>query len=449
MTRFLILIVVLFDISSSQAQHTSLVNKCSEEYNLGFEVTTDNDKPLGWLSYNRKNGYKVGIDSTEKHGGKHSLLIEKVDLQDQTYGAQSIGVIPAKYEGKEIEVKAYMKLESVSGFIDLGVAIDDEDYDRIKYVSLDNKKYSGTKEWRQYSIKIPLSKYARYIRIWPTLVGAGKLWIDDIQILIDGKDISLARLKPSFDLTSREYIPYGNNLAKGAYIKVREADLYYETYGKGEPLLLLHGNSQSIYAFKKQIIELSKHYKVIAVDTRGQGKSTDLSSTALSYNLFAEDMKTLLDSLHIPKTNILGWSDGGNTGLIMAFKYPAYVNKLAVMGANMFPTDQAVRKSILKEVGKTIGKLKTKSDDKSKMQVRLYTMLLNEPNITVENLKGIEAPVLVMAGEKDMILEKHTKYIADQIPSSQLYIFKGATHYAPVEVVSEFNNRVMRFFRVK
>jgi pimeloyl-ACP methyl ester carboxylesterase len=115
------------------------------------------------------------------------------------------------------------------------------------------------------------------------------------------------------------------------------------------------------------------------------------------------------------------------------------------MGAVMFATEEAISGSILKEIKKSILGLEAKSDDRSKQQARLFTMLLNEPHITVENLKQIQAPVLVMAGVKDMVLEKHTKYIAANIPSSQLVIFEGATHYAPVEIVAEFNSRLKAF----
>ena len=445
MVRVITFILVSFSITFAQAQGTTLPNQKPHEFNLGFEITTDHNLPYLWVGHQQKNDYKIITDSTEKHSGKRSLLIEKTDPLKPSSMLQSLGTIPAKYEGKEMEVKVYLKFESVSDFVSLGIAVDDADYDRIKYAQVDYKKLKGTSDWKEYSVKIPLPKEGRYIRIWPGLAGTGKLWVDDIRILIDGKDISQAGLKPDFDSVPHPYIPYGNNPGAGAYVKVNKANIYYETYGKGEPLLLLHGNSQSIFALKKQIIEFSKYYKVIAVDTRGQGKSKDLSTDPLTYDLFAEDMKTVLDSLHISKTNIYGWSDGGNTGLIMAYKYPSYVNKLAVMGAVMFATEEAISGSILKEVKKSILALEAKSDDHSKQQARLFTMLLNEPNITVEDLKQIQAPVLVMAGVKDMVLEKHTKYIAANIPSSQLVIFEGATHYAPVEIVAAFNSRLKAF----
>src|ERR1700744_1584277 len=133
----------------------------------------------------------------------------------------------------------------------------------------------------------------------------------------------------------------------------------------------MHGNGQSIVAFNNQIADLSKKYRVIAVDTRGQGKSTDESTGALSYDLFADDMKQLLDWLNIKKADILGWSDGGNTGLIMAIKYPEYVNKLAITGANLFPTKEALENNVFTEVDSLIKENQAQTDDQSKMQVRL------------------------------------------------------------------------------
>ncbi|WP_133552500.1 alpha/beta fold hydrolase [Pedobacter duraquae] len=266
---------------------------------------------------------------------------------------------------------------------------------------------------------------------------------------IDGKPISEVGLKNDWDPELKPSIPYGNNALASGRVSVKDASIYYELYGKGAPLLLLHGNNQSIKAFKKQIKVFSEKYKVIAVDTRGQGKSTDTSTGALSYDLFAEDMKTLLDSLHIPKVNILGWSDGGNTGLIMAYKYPSYVHRLATMGANTEPTEQALPRHILDEVAKQLDQLKKSSDPKAKTTVRLYTMILQEPHVTTDDLHHIQAPVLVMAGEQDMILEKHTRYIAKEITNGKLLIFKGATHYAPVEIPDDFNSAVIRFLSMK
>ncbi|MDT4841322.1 2-hydroxy-6-oxononadienedioate/2-hydroxy-6-oxononatrienedioate hydrolase [compost metagenome] len=439
MYRLLILFLSFVVCSKSFAQNL-------DNYNLGFEEVNDS-LAKRWLMSNQGD-YKLSIDTSIKYSGKRSLLIEKVNTKSQTKYAMAGYFLPAKFEGSEIEIKLYMKLENVKGHIDLPFRIDSEDYDRLQFANLLKTEISGTNDWQQYSLKLPLQKEAARIVFYPTLYGSGKLWVDDVQILIDGKDISLAKIKPDYNPNAPPAIYYGGNESVAGKVKVKDAEIYYEMYGEGEPLLLLHGNSQSINVFKKQIKEFSKSYKVIAVDTRGQGKSTDVSSIPLTYDLFAEDMKTLLDSLNIQKVSILGWSDGGNTGLIMANKYPAYVDKLAVMGACMNPNG-AVSKVTLFEVANTIKSLEKKTDINAKKQVRLFTMLLTEPHIKVADLQNIKSPVLVMAGEKDMILRSHTTFIADNIPKAKLHIFEGATHYAPIEIVSEFNTTVLNFLNVK
>lgn len=247
--------------------------------------------------------------------------------------------------------------------------------------------------------------------------------------------------------TSSFVTRYGSNNQTGNFCTLNGTRLYYETYGSGEPLLLLHGNGQSIAAFSKQIPELSKTYKVIAVDTRAQGKSIDNHTEKFTYDLFAADMKTFLDSLHLKNVNVLGWSDGGNTALIMSIKYPEYVNKVMVMGANLNPTPAAVEESILKQANRDLKKLENEKGMESKTTVKLLRMILTEPNINVQDLEKIKAKVLVMAGEKDLIKEEHTQLIASHIKNAKLVIFKGATHFIPQENPSAFNEAILHFLQ--
>lgn len=241
---------------------------------------------------------------------------------------------------------------------------------------------------------------------------------------------------------------FGNNEKAGSYAVVNGIDIYYETYGKGEPLLLLHGNSSSISLFKSQIPELSKHYQVIAVDTRGQGKSGDDGKT-YTYDLFAEDMNALMDHLHIESANVLGWSDGGNTGLIMAMKYPNRVKKLVAMGAVIFIDNTVVDDWIFKTLNKQLEELKNNTSAEAKNRTRLINLLLTEPKHTADELKAIKCPVLVVAGEKDVVKEGHTKLIAGHIPNSTLLIAPGQTHYYPSENPASFNKAVLEFLEKK
>jgi len=246
---------------------------------------------------------------------------------------------------------------------------------------------------------------------------------------------------------NQQFLQYrcGYDKNKGNFIECNNIDIYYETYGKGEPLLLLHGNGQSISSFSEQIPEYSKHFKVIAVDTRGQGKSTDTISERFSYNQFAEDMKVLLDSLNLRQVNIVGWSDGGNTGITLAMNYPQYVKSLVTMGANLNASDTSICSKVIKETHKDILKLKSKSGNYDKTTVKLLEMLLSEPNITLSELKNIDARTLVIAGEKDVILEQHTKLIANSIPNAKIKIVEDETHFLPIENPERFNKIVLDF----
>ena len=238
---------------------------------------------------------------------------------------------------------------------------------------------------------------------------------------------------------------FGNTPEKGRYITINNSKIYFETYGSGEPLLLLHGNSQSISSFYKQIAELAKYFRVIAVDSRAHGKSLDTSTETLTYDLFADDMKQLLDSLYINHTNILGWSDGGNTALIMAMKYPLLVNKMVVMGAVLNPS--GVDTLPLESIKSNVAKLKTGTDKKSVNQLRIISMLINEPHIKPVELRAIKASVLVMAGERDIVKLAHTKEIKQSIKKSDLFIVPNSGHFAPMEVSELFNTAVIDFLR--
>ncbi|MBS1602607.1 MAG: alpha/beta hydrolase [Bacteroidetes bacterium] len=208
---------------------------------------------------------------------------------------------------------------------------------------------------------------------------------------------------------------------------------------------MLHGNSGSIVQFSEQILPLSQNYKVIAVDTRGQGKSGEDNRTP-TYDLFADDMNALLDQLHLDSVDILGWSDGGNTGLIMAMKYPAKVHKLAVMGAVIFVDSTVVSEAILTRLTDELASLKDQAAHISQFRKKMVTLLLSEPQHRYEDLAAIKAPVLVMAGEKDIVKEEHTRLIASHIKGSRLVIFPGGTHYEPVGRPWRFNQTVLEFF---
>ena len=236
---------------------------------------------------------------------------------------------------------------------------------------------------------------------------------------------------------------FGKNPDAGKVLHLKDADIYYEIYGQGEPLFLLHGNGGSIEAFSKEIPELSKHFQVIAMDTRAQGKSTDISKEPLTYIKFADDVKALADELKLKKINILGWSDGGNTAIEFAIKYPERTNKIITSGANVFPN--GVGENEVENMKKDV--VKMRAENKPERDIRLLQLMIDEPKITKAQLNKIKAKVFVVAGENDLILRSHTEYIAKEIPNSKLKIFQGASHGVPVERAEELSRDVIEFIK--
>jgi pimeloyl-ACP methyl ester carboxylesterase len=240
---------------------------------------------------------------------------------------------------------------------------------------------------------------------------------------------------------------FGSNAAVGKYINTRGVKLYYEIYGEGEPLLLLHGNGGSMRAFFFQIDFFAKKYKVIAVDSRAQGKSVDTSSV-LNYEMMADDFNALLDTLKIDSANVIGWSDGGIDGLLLAIRHPKKVKKLAISGANLSP-DASVfspRGNFLM-VSDLEKQRSLKQDAKTRNAIKLIQMMKDEPNIPLSDLQKIKCPVLVIGGDNDLVKASHTLQIFENIPRAYLWILPSAGHSTLIRHKEEFNAKVFEFFK--
>jgi pimeloyl-ACP methyl ester carboxylesterase len=239
----------------------------------------------------------------------------------------------------------------------------------------------------------------------------------------------------------------GNNSVTGKYFSSRGIQLYYETYGKGTPLLFLHGNGGSINDFAYQIPYFAKHFKVIAVDSRAHGNSTD-SRDSLSYEMMADDFNALLDSLHLDSCYVLGWSDGGIVGLLLSIRHPEKVKKLAITGANLWPDTSAVDPWAYQQTVSEIDSLsKLPVTPEIKNKLKLAKLLLHEPHISIQQLNTITCPTLVMAGDHDVILPKHTLLIAESIPRSTLWILPNCGHATLIRYKDAFNSNVNTFFK--
>ena len=186
-------------------------------------------------------------------------------------------------------------------------------------------------------------------------------------------------------------------------------------------------------------------YKVIGLDSRGQGKST-ASATKLTYELMADDVGKFIEKLGLEKVNIIGWSDGGNIALILAMDHPEQVKNMAIMGTVIYNDKSSVIAGTNKILREQLADMEEKGVSKDDMNYRLKMLLLSEPNIHPDSLEKIEASTLVMAGEHDIVKKQHTKLIADNIPKAELKIFANAGHEAPEEIPEIFNRTVSEFF---
>jgi len=240
-------------------------------------------------------------------------------------------------------------------------------------------------------------------------------------------------------------IPYGVNAAVGKFFSHDGVRLYYEVYGKGEPLLVIHGNGGSIGTLKAQISYFSKKYMVIAMDSRDHGKSDDPVG-ALKFETMTDDLAALLDHLHVGPAYILGWSDGGIEALLLGIRHPEKVKMIAAMAANIFPEGLAPEVAALFTTEPPPRAPGEHPDPKEVRQERVSALDRNEPHIKPEALEAIKAPTLILASDHDAISDDHTLLIYHHIPNSQLAIFPNATHMIPYDDPELFNGTVERFF---
>ena len=239
----------------------------------------------------------------------------------------------------------------------------------------------------------------------------------------------------------------GHNPQAGQFYTIRGISLYVEHYGKGEPLVLLHGNGGSMASFACQIPYFEQEYHVIAIDSRAQGNSVD-TGDSLSFEMMADDVNALLDSLSLDSCYVLGWSDGGITGLILAMMHPDKVKRLAVTGANLKPDSTSLYPNDLngmKDEYFRLGRLNQTPDVKNNR--KLLGLDLLEPKIIPEDLKLIQSPTLVIGGDHDAIPPAHTMQIAQSIPGAFLWILPNSSHATLIDYNKTFNRTVDLFFR--
>ena len=222
-----------------------------------------------------------------------------------------------------------------------------------------------------------------------------------------------------------------------------DIELHCEETGDGEPLVLLHGNGEDGTYFTHQIAHFSQRFRVLALDTRGHGKSPR-GEAPFTIRQFARDLLAFLDARGIERAHLLGFSDGGNIALVFALAHPERVGKLVLNGANL--NTRGVKRSVQVpiELGYRMARLFASLNAKARANAEILGLMVNDPNVAPEELAALTAPTLVIAGENDMIREDHTRLIAERIPNARLAFVPG-DHFVAAKNPAAFNREVERF----
>lgn len=197
-------------------------------------------------------------------------------------------------------------------------------------------------------------------------------------------------------------------------IIVNDVSIFYEKTGHGNPVILLHGNSETHHIFDKLVPKLARNHTVYALDSRCHGESQETKQ--LNYHDMAEDVAAFIQALHLHNVTLYGFSDGGIVAIMVAFRYPHLLAQLVASGANLNPDGLEFHFKASLKIGYFFSKKET------------IKLMLTQPNITKEDLSKITVPTIITAGQHDVVKRRHTAKIAEGIMHSQLIILKNENH---------------------
>ena len=237
------------------------------------------------------------------------------------------------------------------------------------------------------------------------------------------------------------------------YAEVRDADIHYVSYGSGPAVLLLHGglsNRLSWYAQIPWLVEAGR--RVVVPDTRGHGLS-DLGDGELSYRLLAADAIAVLGKLKIQQTEVIGWSDGGNTALMLGLFWPRRVLRIVTISANFSPaglTPETRDETLAPSKGMVywFRRLWTGAGERLHvLEGRIKRMWRKFPKLEPADLGRITAPTLAIVGEKDVVSITHTRQMAAELRNGALAIVPGG-HFTPITQAERIHGLIADFLGI-
>lgn len=217
-------------------------------------------------------------------------------------------------------------------------------------------------------------------------------------------------------------------------VEVNGVSLFYAAEGCGKPVILLHGNGGSHNDLETTTRQLAQAgYMVYALDSRGQGANAPLDE--YHYKDMAEDVYQFIQLKELKKPAVFGFSDGGVVALQLEVMHPGTWSAITTGGANIF-----VENALTDECYKSLTVAAQESNNP------LTVMMLREPDMSADEIATIGCPALIMAGENDLILEQHTRLIADAIPRGEMLIVPQADHGSYIQHNTLVGTHILDFF---
>ena len=261
--------------------------------------------------------------------------------------------------------------------------------------------------------------------------------------------ISAADAAPQWlNLPSTPALP---KATQSGFAPVNGIKVWYATFGRGEPVLLLHGGLANANYWGHQVRALQRHYQVIVMDSRGHGRSSR-NQEPYGYDLMATDVVALLDHLKIKKTAIVGWSDGAIIGLDIAMKHPERVSRLFAFAANSDPSGVAdiasndVFNAYIARAGEEYKRLSPTPTEYKGFVADITRMWESQPKWTATDLAAIKVPTWIADGDHDEAIKReNTEFMAANIPGAGLLIQPRVSHFSFLQDPEQFNDDVLHF----
>jgi pimeloyl-ACP methyl ester carboxylesterase len=238
---------------------------------------------------------------------------------------------------------------------------------------------------------------------------------------------------------------------KSGLASVNGIRIWYAQFGRGTPVLLLHGGLANADYWGLLVRALAPHYRVIVMDSRGHGRSTR-DSRPFGYDLMAADVLGLLDHLKLKKVALVGWSDGAIIGLDIAMHHPERLSRLFAFAANDDPAGVAdsannpVVKAYIARAGREYARLSPTPQQYTAFLSQIQTMWATQPHWTKADFAKITVPTWIVDADHDeMITPDQPRTMFNEIPGARLLIEPGVSHFAFLQNPAQFNADVIRF----